>query len=1248
MNKISTPRPSVSLFASFLSYNTSQTIFLSLIFFLGMFPYHTIAQLSVHPDRATAQYKVGESMQFEISSSSSGTATYTLSYDARTPVIETGTVEVSAGSTKRISFQSPESGIVQCVVNQGNNWASTAAAFGAYEIAAFEDEPDDFDSFWNSQKAALAAIDMDPQVSFHSNTASSKTYKVSLKIIDNRRVYGYITIPDGTGTFPALMTLPAFGDGANLTSPQDFVADAAKAISVSMSIHNTDPTQSDPNAYEPNNITDREGLYYRYGILGAIRMIDYIFTREEFDGQSLGLMGVSQGAGLGIMVAGLDNRVNLLMNSNPILAQQTGLKYEQPSGFPYYIWQSRTENGSPTHEIQTIEAIKYYDPIYFAERFEGASMMFISYKDATVPPATSFAAYNALGGEKVLMHSLDLGHVHPPEYWNGRYDFIRRHFPATIHNPFQNTTGFGADTGENQSIELDESVSLTAQVEENDSPMNNLPARWTKVSGPGEVDFSNSTSYTTNASFSEVGTYVLRFAADDLQKLAGEAKYYTISNDVTIVVEEGDNNGGGNGNGNGGNGNGGNGNGGNTDTEAPEVELTFLNFDEDGNLLIMVNFNENITGLWFNDFVVTNGTIMDLTGFDGEYLLVIAPEDSNIVEVFVEEDGVTDAAGNGNMSSDLLLVQIPDISTCTNVTSGGVISGNETECSAFSAQMISSISLPEGSDNEVEYKWQKSTISGNGPWQDVGEADEASYQVPYVTQTTWYRRLARKEGCGEYAGISNVIIKEISSDEGSIISTADYCSGKGAEPWWQWIKKVQIGDFSNTSSKESYGDFTAQSIRVIKGEEYPVQLVPGFSGQAFNEYWKIWIDLNQDGDFYDSGETVYSNRGESMIEGDIYIPTTAKSGITRLRIAMKNGGYANACEEYTYGEMEDYSIFISNNAQTNYCEPRGEQPWTEWIRKVVFGDIENRSGKDQYGDFTGMKTIVNTSQSYPIILDADFETDPTPVHWRVWIDFNQDGDFEDVSEMVFAWYDDRQISGHVYIPAYAAAGITRMRVAMKKGDYASSCETFDFGEVEDYSIQIQECGANQLFAAATLELRAEKEDLSTQLYWVTNTEYKNDYFVLERSLDGVNFEAIQEVTSKNDDYLLPSTYREVDAAPLVGINYYRLKQIYKNGLSRYSNIQEVVFQVDIEEFSVFPNPAGERLYLNLKSFLYEPADIRLYNRFGQEIQHIELEYVPEHPVHIDLKGRTNGLYYVTVKVDGYRTLSQKFVIGQKY
>ena len=136
-----------------------------------------------------------------------------------------------------------------------------------------------------------------------------------------------------------------------------------------------------------------------------------------------------------------------------------------------------------------------------------------------------------------------------------------------------------------------------------------------------------------------------------------------------------------------------------------------------------------------------------------------------------------------------------------------------------------------------------------------------------------------------------------------------------------------------------------------------------------------------------------------------------------------------------------------------YCDAGGGG--YEYISHVVFGDIDNTTDADGYTDYTNMSTIVVISQTYDIevVNGAGYPEDDL----AVWIDWNQDDDFEDDGENVVCLVNDEG-SGifPITIPNDALAGETRMRVRIKfnGSDCGDPCGTTDYGEVEDYTIVV--------------------------------------------------------------------------------------------------------------------------------------------------------------------------------------------------
>ena len=155
-----------------------------------------------------------------------------------------------------------------------------------------------------------------------------------------------------------------------------------------------------------------------------------------------------------------------------------------------------------------------------------------------------------------------------------------------------------------------------------------------------------------------------------------------------------------------------------------------------------------------------------------------------------------------------------------------------------------------------------------------------------------------------------------------------YCAARGTFPWEQWIERVSIsgGNFGNTSGKDGYGNFIGLAGAMLNrntGNLITISPQSSWNGDPRNAnmYWRVWVDFNGDGDFTDAGETVISR--QVVIQSQVFLdneaaftpPSTARLGNTRLRVAMKVGGYPEPCETFDRGEVEDYTVNIIDQTQ---------------------------------------------------------------------------------------------------------------------------------------------------------------------------------------------------------------------------------------------------------------------------------------------------------------------------------------------
>lgn len=369
---------------------------------------------------------------------------------------------------------------------------------------------------------------------------------------------------------------------------------------------------------------------------------------------------------------------------------------------------------------------------------------------------------------------------------------------------------------------------------------------------------------------------------------------------------------------------------------------------------------------------------------------------------------------------------------------------------------------------------------------------------------------------------------------------SDYCTSSGCNSSTEWIQKVVLGTYTNDSGSDiGYGDFTGTPIDVERGQTYNLSITPGFSGRSRAEWCRVWIDYNTDGDFTDSGEQVFAaNRLKGIVSGNITIPTGI-SGERRMRVSLKFNAIPTSCENFAYGEVEDYTLNIlvpapqppvadfsgsptavtagasvqftdlSTNEPTSwswsfeggtpgtsnvqnpaitynaagtydvtltvaneagsdiltltdyitvspftitYCASHSNSNSLEWISQVAIGSVSNPSGASLYTDFTAFIFQLAPGSSNPVTLTPHFVNKAQFEYWRIWIDFNGDGDFIDSGEQVFAANNKKTVvTGTMNIPTYAS-GTTRMRISMKNGGAPIPCEAFANGEVEDYTV----------------------------------------------------------------------------------------------------------------------------------------------------------------------------------------------------
>jgi len=155
------------------------------------------------------------------------------------------------------------------------------------------------------------------------------------------------------------------------------------------------------------------------------------------------------------------------------------------------------------------------------------------------------------------------------------------------------------------------------------------------------------------------------------------------------------------------------------------------------------------------------------------------------------------------------------------------------------------------------------------------------------------------------------------------VTTGVYCTSKGSSVAYEYIDYVSIGSTGSlvrsSGADAGYYNGTALNTNVAAGSSQNIGYSAAFVSTAYNEYFKIYADWNQDGDFGDAGETIVNavaSTSTATRTSTFTVPSTARNGKTRLRIVMSDNSATTSCGSYSYGETEDYGITVTGGVST--------------------------------------------------------------------------------------------------------------------------------------------------------------------------------------------------------------------------------------------------------------------------------------------------------------------------------------------
>ncbi len=263
-----------------------------------------------------------------------------------------------------------------------------------------------------------------------------------------------------------------------------------------------------------------------------------------------------------------------------------------------------------------------------------------------------------------------------------------------------------------------------------------------------------------------------------------------------------------------------------------------------------------------------------------------------------------DAAVTESSAVAITVSATPNVAPTANITSP---SANAQFQQGNSITIQASATDSDGTISKVEFF--------NGITK-LGEDTTAPYSFTWNGATIGNHSLTVKATDND-AAVTESSFVSITINE-RIIGT-DPCSASTANGLLH-ITKVAFGNINNSSVHTSYSNYTGISTVLNMGQSTPLEVTANNNHWTFNAVG-VWIDWNNNGDFTDQGEKVYSKLGAGSYTSNVTPPVGVVLNTSlrmRVRIGYGSESKITACGVDTYiGEVEDYTVVVENGAPVN-------------------------------------------------------------------------------------------------------------------------------------------------------------------------------------------------------------------------------------------------------------------------------------------------------------------------------------------
>jgi cephalosporin-C deacetylase len=371
--------------------------------------------LVVTPDRASGIYQVGDTVHWRVEWKDPSRPPPVHYHLLLGQLTEAGQGDLSfSNNAAALDAKLDAPGTMLAVVTwktaEGREGRAAAGAVAAPDrIALSAPCPDDFDAFWKAKLQELAQTPASPQLEPVDIGKKDLAYwKITMGNIRGTQIHGQLARPAHGRRLPALLILQWAGVYG---LQRDWVLGRAAEGWLVLNIEPHNLPIDRPEAFYKEQQAggplhdywrigndDRETSYYLRMYLSCYRAADYLAHRDDWDGQTLVVMGGSQGGMQSLMTAGFYPKITAALAIVPAGCDMLGPVVGRKGGWPQ--WYACTEGKDPA---KVHEASRYFDVANFAPRIKCPVLVGLGLIDETCPAAGILAAVNQIRSPKEVI-----------------------------------------------------------------------------------------------------------------------------------------------------------------------------------------------------------------------------------------------------------------------------------------------------------------------------------------------------------------------------------------------------------------------------------------------------------------------------------------------------------------------------------------------------------------------------------------------------------------------------------------------------------------------------------------------------------------------------------------------------------------------------------------------------------------------------------------------------------------------------